>query len=148
MTKQDDDKIIRHIEQVWNGGERILAGKRASEYVFGSSKKPNEKLQQAIIDRVPGIQEYIVAPYGAPVENVPDHGGNPLSEQPEARVPSTGEANLSDNKGKAEQNEIDKALEPGRKAREKADMPKDVDQGGSTMLNPPEGNGVKPSGKP
>ncbi len=149
MTKKmDDDRIINHVETIWNGGERILAGKRASEYIFGSSKKPNEKLQDAIIERVPGIREYIVAPYSAPVENVPDHGGNPLSDQPEARAPSTGEANLSDNKGKEEQNEIDKALEAGRKAREKADMPKDVDQGGSTMLNPPEGNGVKPSGKP
>lgn len=139
MTKKmDDDRIINHVKQTFDGGERILAGKRASEYIFGSSKKPNEKLQNAIIERVPGIREYIVAPYSAPVENVPDHGGNPLSDQPEAKAPAMGEANLSDNRGKAEQNAIDKALEAGRKQREKADIDKDLDHTGSTKLNPGE----------
>lgn len=138
MTKADNDKVIASIEQTWSGGERTLAGKRASEYIFGASKKPNEKLQDAIVERIPGISEYIVAPSGPPVENVPDHGGNPLSGQPEANAPATGEANLSSEKGKQEQNAIDKALEAGRNQREKANVDKDLDHTGSTKLNPGE----------
>lgn len=138
MTKVDNDKVIAHIKQTFDGGERTLAGKRASEFIFGASKKPNEKLQEAVVERIPGIAEYIVAPSGPPVENVPDHGGNPLSDQPEAKAPAMGEANLSDNRGKAEQNAIDKAIEPGRKQREKADIDKDLDHTGSTKLNPGE----------
>ncbi len=138
MTKVDNDKVIASIKQTFDGGERTLAGKRASEFIFGASKKPNEKLQDAVVERIPGIAEYIVAPASPPVENVPDHGGNPLSDQPEAKAPAMGESNLSSQKGKEEQNAIDKALEPGRKQREKADIDKDLDHTGSTKLNPGE----------
>lgn len=138
MTKADNDKVIASIEQTWSGGERTLAGKRASEFIFGASKKPNEKLQDAIVERIPGISEYIVSPSGPPVENVPDHGGNPLSDQPEANATATGEANLSSEKGKQEQSAIDKALEAGRNQREKANVDKDLDHTGSTKLNPGE----------
>jgi hypothetical protein len=138
MTKVDNDKVIAHIKQTFDGGERTLAGKRASEFIFGASKKPNEKLQEAVVERIPGIAEYIVAPASPPVENVPDHGGNPLSDQPEAKAPAMGESNLSSQKGKEEQNAIDKALEPGRKQREKANVDKDLDHTGSTKLNPGE----------
>lgn len=144
----DQNKVIDSIDQTWQGGERTLAGKRASEFIFGASKKPNEKLQDEIVKRIPGIAEYIVAPSGPPVENVPDHGGNPLSDQPEAKTPATGEANLSDNRGKAEQNAIDKALEPGRKQREKANVDKDMDHTGSTKLNPGEDAKGDTSGRP
>lgn len=147
MSKADD-KVIDSIEQTWNGGERTLAGKRASEFVFGSSKTPDQKKVDALIKRMPDLQRFIVAPAGPPVENVPDESGNPLSSQPEAQMPSTGKSNLSDNKGKAEQNEIDKALEPGRKSREKADVDKDLDHTGSTRLNPAEGKQDKPKGFP
>ncbi len=122
------DAAFRNIIQTWNGGERKLAGARASELIYGGSKKPNEALQNELLETLPGIGDYISAPVsGTVVDTVQDKGYE------SAQTP----ANMSSDEAKAEQNAIDDTLEAGRKAREdKRDINKDTV--GSTELNPPE----------
>lgn len=139
-TKEDKAQAVESIVRQWNGGEHRLAGARASELVYGNSRKMDEKLFDQIREEVPGIERYISAPEGgAVVDQVGDEGGNPLSNQPENGKEATGASNLSSRKAKKEQNAVDKVLEPGRKARAKAaektggDDASDI---GSTKLNP------------
>ncbi|MCP2134589.1 hypothetical protein J2S28_001641 [Rhizobium sp. SLBN-94] len=141
MTSAKDD-AVRSIVKQWNGGEHILAGARASELIYGSSNKADEKVQKAIVDGAPGIERYITAPTAKPVTQVDDQGGNPMARQPENRKEATGESNVSNEQGKDEQDRIDAELEAGRKAREQAGAQGDV---GSTKLNP-AGSDEKPSG--
>ncbi len=136
------DKVIESIVQQWEGGEHMLAGQRASELVFGASNKMNQKLYDKVLEKVPGIERYVVAPSQPPVENVPDEGGYPLSRQPEhAREASTGASNASGSRAKTEQDAIDAALAPGRNARNAENA-----STGSTKLNP-EGSDVDPKDK-
>jgi len=143
--KQAYESIVRQ----WNGGERRLAGARASELVFGASRKPDEKLLDQLREEIPGIEQFISAPDGgAVVEQVPDEGGNPLTNQPQSKESATGAPNLSSEKAKDEQNAVDKVLEPGRKARAKSAAKKDGETAAgeivSTKLNPDPDNPEKP----
>lgn len=145
MTSKNDanDKAVRSIIQQWKGGERKLAGARASELVFGSSRKPNDKLLDKIAEEAPGIREYIVAPSEPPVEQVPDHGGNPNVEDQQNTATATA-SNQSSDAAKDEQKAIDDALAAGRAQRD------DAGELGSTKLNPtgsdqaPKGKAAKP----
>jgi hypothetical protein len=115
------DKAVESIKRQWNGGEHRLAGARASELLYGSGTKIDEKTFDQLREELPGIERYISAPAGgAVVETVSDQGGDPLATQPENRKEATGASNLSGDEAKSEQNAIDKKLEPGRKARAKA----------------------------
>ena len=136
--KETDQKVIHSIVKQWNGGEHMLAGARASEAIYADRTKPNEKLQDAIVKDAPGIERYLSAPIGgAVVETVTDQGGDPLSKQPENGKEATGESNQSGDAAKGEQDEIDKKLEPGRKARAKAAGKSEAKTDfGSTKLNP------------
>lgn len=143
--KQAYESIVRQ----WNGGERRLAGARASELVFGASRKPDEKLLDQLREELPGIEQFISAPEGgAVVEQVPDEGGNPLTKQPQNKESATGKPNLSSEKAKKEQRAVDKVLEPGRKARAKAAGKTEGKQGAgeivSTKLDPDPDNPTKP----
>lgn len=133
------DKAVRSIVQQWKGGERMLAGARASELVYGSGNKANDKLLDQIAEDAPGIREYITAPKGRPVENVPDHGGNP-NVPDQQNTQSQTASNQSSDKAKDEQKVIDDALAPGREQRETAG------ELGSTKLNP-TGSDKAPKGK-
>lgn len=141
--KKNEEQAFRSIEKQWNGGEHKLAGARASELVYGASTTMNEALFDELRDKLPGIERYISAPAsGTIVEKVSDQGGDPLARQPENRKEATGESNQSGEKGKDQQDAVDKKLEPGRKARAKAaGKGKGDDKGGagsvvSTKLNP------------
>ncbi|WP_312809337.1 hypothetical protein [Agrobacterium cavarae] len=140
--KKDQQKAYDSIVRQWNGGERRLAGARASELVYGGSNEPDEDIVEQLRKDLPGIQEYLSAPAsGAIVNHVPDHGGNPLSDQPEAET--DGDANKSSEQAQDEQNAIDKTLEKGRKARAKANKDDGNTSAGelvSTKLNPDEKN--------
>lgn len=130
-----DQNALESIVTQWNGGERVLAGARASELVYGKGKKPNQKILDELMERVPGIEKYISAPNsGVVVDTIPDESGVPNSRLPEANQTQAGQ-NLSSETAKEEQDSVDKVLEPGRKAREEAN-----DDGktilGSTELNP------------
>lgn len=133
------DKAVRNIIQTWKGGERMLAGARASELIYGSGNKADDKLLDRIAEDIPGIREYIKAPKGRPIENVPDHGGNPNVPDQQNTASAT-KSNLSSDKAKAEQKVIDEKLAPGRKQRETAG------ELGSTKLNP-TGSDQAPKGK-
>jgi hypothetical protein len=114
-------KALESIKRQWNGGEHRLAGARASELLYGSGTKMDEKTFDQLREEIPGIERYISVPAGgAVVETVSDQGGDPLATQPENRKEATGASNLSGDEAKSEQNAIDKKLEPGRKARAKA----------------------------
>lgn len=146
MTSVKSDAIDSIVQQ-WNGGEHVLAGARASELIFGSSKKADEKVQKELVDAAPGIERYITAPTSSPVTQVDDQGGNPMARQPENREEATGESNVSNQEGKDEQDRIDAQLADGRKAREEAGAEGEI---GSTKLNPlgsdekPKGDNAKP----
>lgn len=137
------DKAVRSIVKQWSGGEHMLAGARASELVYGSGNKANEKVLDEIAEECPGIREYIKAPKGRPIENVPDHGGNP-NVPDQHNTASATKSNQSSDKAKDEQDVIDDALAPGRRQRETAG------ELGSTKLNPtgsdqePKGETAKP----
>lgn len=133
------EKAVRSIVQQWKGGERMLAGARASELVYGSGNKANDKLLDQIAEKCPGIREYITAPKGRPIENVPDHGGNP-NVPDQQNTESATASNLSSEAAKDEQDAIDAALAPGREQRETAG------ELGSTKLNP-AGSDQDPKGK-
>ncbi|WP_313078337.1 hypothetical protein [Agrobacterium pusense] len=147
--KEAQKQAYESIKRQWNGGERRLAGARASELVFGASRKPDEKLLDQLREELPGIEQFISAPEGgAVVEQVPDEGGNPLTNQPQSKESATGAPNLSSDQVKAEQKAVDKVLEPGRKARAKAagktegkPVAGDIV---STKLNPDPDNPTKP----
>lgn len=146
MTSKNkaNDKAIRSIVKQWSGGERKLAGARASELVFGSSRKPNDKLLDKIAEEIPGIREYIVAPSEPPVVQVPDHGGNPNVEDQQNTLSAT-KSNTSSDAAKDEQKVIDDQLAAGRAQRD------DAGEIGSTKLNPagsdqdPKGEAAKPN---
>lgn len=134
--KDIEEQAYRSIVQQWKGGEHRLAGARASELVYQGKNKPNEKLLDRLTEDAEGIERYISAPVsGVVTETVSEQSGDPRARQPENRDDATGEPNQSSAPEKAKQDKIDKALEPGRKAREKAsDSPKP--EIGSTKLNP------------
>lgn len=125
-TSSIQNDAVRSIVQQWSGGERRLAGARASELVYGKSNKADEGLLQRLSDEAPGIHEFIVAPSAVPVQHVPDDG----SENNDKYV---GASNLSNGRAKDEQDRIDDALADGREARTKAG---NSDVLGSTELNP------------
>ncbi|UXS69170.1 hypothetical protein FY145_01090 [Agrobacterium tumefaciens] len=143
--KQAYESIVRQ----WNGGERRLAGARASELVYGAGRKADEKLLDQLREEIPGIEQFISAPDGgAVVEQAPDEGGNPLTNQPQSKPSATGKPNLSSDKAKKEQRAVDKVLEPGRKARARAAGKTEGKQGAgeivSTKLDPDPDNPTKP----
>lgn len=120
-TKEEKKQAFESIIRQWEGGERRLAGARASELVYGSGRTLDEKLFDELREEIPGIEQYVSAPSGgAVVDQVPDEGGNPLSRQPESQQAAPGESNLSSPQAKKEQKAVDKALKPGRAARKKA----------------------------
>jgi len=123
-----EESAFRNVVQTWKGGERKLAGARASELIYGASKKPNEKLQDRLLEEIPELKDFISAPVsGMVVDTVTDRG------EENAQTP----ANLSSDKAKEEQDAIDDTLKAGREAREdKRDIDKDTV--GNTSLSPPE----------
>lgn len=132
IEQQTYDSIV----QQWKGGEHRLAGARASELIYKGGNKANEKLLDKLTKDAVGIERYISAPVsGTVVETVSEQSGDPRARQPENREDATGEPNQSSEPEKAKQDEIDKVLEPGRKARAKAsdNEPNEI---GSTKLNP------------
>jgi hypothetical protein len=136
MTDNLTDQTIANIVQTWRGGEHRLAGRRASELVFGASKTANQKLVDQLSEECPGIGEFISAPE-VPVNWV-------SADRPQYKEPD--EANKSPDSSKADQNAIDKTLEAGRKRSEQA--PDDQNLTGSTKLNPSEDPVAEPKGKP
>lgn len=145
MTKDQNadarDTAVRSIVKQWNGGERKLAGARASELVYGAGNKLDEKLLEQIKADAQGIEQFIVPPSAAPVTQVADESGDPNSPQPEAREKSDGASNASGDDAKDEQDAVDEVLEPGREQR----TGEGADEIGSTKLNP-EGSDQDPKG--
>lgn len=136
MTDNLTDQTIASIVNQWRGGEHRLAGRRASELVFGNSKTANQKLTDQLLEECPGIGEFISAPE-TPVNWV-------NADRPEFKEPD--ESNKSPDSSKADQDAIDKTLEAGRKRSEQA--PEDQNLTGSTKMNPDEGPATAPTGKP
>lgn len=138
------DHAIDSIVTTWNGGERVLSGARVSELVYGKGKKPNQKVLDELMERIPGIEKYISAPNsGVVIDTIPDESGVPNSRLPEANQTQAGQ-NQSSDAAKAEQNEVDQTLKAGREAREDAtDGDKNVL--GSTELNPGNDLSNKPN---
>lgn len=135
--KKSDDILDRTVESIvkqFRGGEHRLAGMRASELVYGTRKKADDKLVDRLKEQAPGIERYIAAPE-TPVTMVEDQGGNPLATQPENDPDQNNASNLSDDQAKAEQKAIDDKLKPGRQRREKAEQKAD-ETAGSTKLDP------------
>ena len=132
----ETDRALESIVKQFRGGEHRLAGMRASELVYGAdSKKADEKLVDRLKEHAPGIERYISLPE-TPVTMVDDQSGNPLATQPENDPDQNNPTNLSNDKAKSEQKDIDDKLKPGRQRREKAaDQDKDTATG-STKLDP------------
>ncbi len=128
----DQESAFSNVVQTWKGGERKLAGARASELIYGAGKKPNQKIQDQLLEEIPELKDYISAPVsGMVVDTVQDTGYTP------DQTPS----NLSGEQAKEEQDAIDRVLQAGRDAREdKRDINKDTV--GSTALNPAGSDGV------
>lgn len=126
-------KAFDSVVTQWNGGERTLAGARASELIYGAGKKPNQKILDELQETIPGIERYISAPNsGVVVETIQDDTGNPLSTLPEAHDEEAGK-NQSTDTAKDEQNAVDDALKAGREARANTGEENPL---GSTELNP------------
>jgi len=125
---------FENIVNTYNGGERKLAGARASELVYGASKKPNQQILDALIEEIPGVREYISAPVSGVVTERIGQDASPQAVEVE-------EKNKSSEATKREQDKIDDALAPGREAREKA-LDGEPNPLGSTEVNPPEGKHV------
>jgi hypothetical protein len=136
MTDTSTDSTIAAIVQTWKGGEHRLAGRRASELAFGSSKTANQAIVDRLSEECPGIGEFISAPE-VPVNWV-------SADRPQYKEPET--SNKSPDSSKADQDAIDAKLAAGRKRSEKA--PADQDLTGSTKMSPDEAPAAKPSGKP
>lgn len=129
------DRAIESIVKQWNGGEHVLAGKRASELIYGAGKQPNQAVQDVLTEKAVGIERYLAAPAGPAVTQVSDQSGDPLATQPENREEALHPSNMSTDKAKSESDEIDAKLKPGRDQR--TDMNADDNPaGGSTRLNP------------
>jgi hypothetical protein len=131
MTKRDDitERAIESVVRQFKGGEHVLAGRRASELVYGARKTPDEGLIAELADRAPGIERYISAPE-APVTMVSDQSGDPAATQPENQPEPS---NVSDDQANQERDEIDERLKAGRQRGQKAGADKET---GSTKLNP------------
>lgn len=136
MTDNLTDQTIASIVNQWRGGEHRLAGRRASELVFGASKTANQKIVDQLSEECPGIGEFISAPE-VPVNWV-------SADRPQYKEPDV--SNKSPESSKADQDAIDKTLEAGRKRSEQA--PADQNLTGSTKMNPDEGPASQPTGKP
>lgn len=133
---ESQQKAFDSIVTQWNGGERTLAGARASELVYGAGKKPNQKLLDQLAEEIPGVERYISAPNsGVVVDTIQDDTGNPLSTLPEVNQGEGGQ-NQSSDQAKAEQNAIDDVLKAGREARENKQDEREDNPLGSTELNP------------
>lgn len=129
MTDNVTERAVESIVQQWNGGEHILAGKRASELVYGAGAKPNQKLLGDITQKATGIEQFIKPPKDGAVEEI----GSATETGPDAPYPS----NVSSEQAKDEQDEVDARLKAGREAREKAEAkPVAPEPGNSTRLNP------------
>jgi hypothetical protein len=137
MTDNLTDQTIANIVQTWRGGEHRLAGRRASELVFGAGKTPNQKIVDQLSEECPGIGEFISAP------EVPVNWVN--ADRPAFKTDED-YSNKSPDSSKADQDAIDKTLEAGRKRSEQA--PDDQNLTGSTKLNPEETPVAAPKGKP
>lgn len=128
----DQESAFSNVIQTFKGGERKLAGARASELIYGAGKKPNQKIQDQLLEEIPELKDYISAPVsGLVVDTVQDTGYTP-DETP---------SNLSGEQAKEEQDAIDKVLQPGRDARNKH-READDDTVGDTKLNPSEDKGL------
>lgn len=55
------DRTIRTIVRQWRGGEHVMAGKRASQFIYGAGK-PAEDLLERIKAEAVGIDRFISAP--------------------------------------------------------------------------------------
>ncbi len=114
-----EDKVVRNIVRTWAGGEHVLAGARASEWVFGKGKTADQKkIDRLKAEGALGIERYIAPPKDGMTDTVSEQSGYPLATQPENRADATGPSNVSSEAGKAEQNVIDDALAAGRNQRE------------------------------
>jgi len=127
-------KAFDNIINTWSGGERVLAGARASELIYGAGKKPNQKIQDELLEQIPDLGKYLSAPASGVVTEMIGQDASPQAIDVE-------EKNKSTEATKREQNKIDDALAPGREAREKA-LDGEDNPLGSTELNPPEGKYV------
>jgi hypothetical protein len=128
MTDNVTDKAVESIVQQWNGGEHILAGKRASELVYGAGRKPNQKLLGDITQKATGIEQFITPPADGAVEEI-----GSATETEDAPYPS----NVSSEQAKDEQDAIDARLKAGREARERHEAePVAPEPGNSTRMNP------------
>lgn len=138
----EEEHAIDSIITVWNGGERMLAGARASELIYGKGKKPNQKIMDKLTKEIPGVERYISAPNsGVVVDTIMDDSGSPASTLPEAHQSEGGE-NQSSEQAKDEQNKVDDALKAGREARKETGEENPL---GSTALNPADDRSNKPS---
>jgi hypothetical protein len=133
-----EDAAIRNIVRTWQGGEHVLAGKRASDLIYGKGNKPNDKLLERLKEEgAIGIERYISPPSEEAVEMVGEESGYPLSTQPENREAGYGASNASSEAAKDEQDKIDKVTEPGRSQRQNPE---------ESAVNP-EGSDIDPSTK-
>lgn len=136
MTKDQKadakEAAVQSIIKQWNGGERKLAGARASELVYGASNTLDEKLLEEIKAGATGIEQFVVPPSAPSVTKVADESGDPGSPQPEARRNADGASNMSSDDAKADQNAVDDVLKPGREQR----TGEAAGEIGSTELNP------------
>lgn len=143
----DDDAVVRNIVQTWQGGEHVLAGARASEWIFGKGNKPDTKKLERLKDEgALGIERYIAHPKDEMTTIVSEQSGYPLATQPENRPESAGPSNVSSPEGKKEQDAIDKALEPGRSQRENPEETA-VNPAGSDQATSAKVSGAKASDK-
>lgn len=137
-----DERALESVVKQFRGGEHALAGKRASQLVYGKSKKPNQAFLDRLTSEAPGIERYISAEGVTPPAS--DQGGNPLATQPENDPTQNNASNLSSDQAKSEQDEIDEHLSKGRdKQEEKAEGNDEADVV-DTRLNP-EADGPAPS---
>lgn len=79
-TETDADRTIRTIARQWRGGEHVMAGKRASQFIYGTGT-PDDALLERVKAEIPGIEPYI----SAPVITDPDQGDEPV--KPRGKAP-------------------------------------------------------------
>ncbi|KTR05010.1 hypothetical protein NS365_13360 [Aureimonas ureilytica] len=99
-----DEQAFQSVLKQFRGGERALAGRRASLLIY-SGKKPNTKLLDRFTEELPEIGRYLSNDGITPPAE--DNGGNPLAEDAGTVDQGNNASNVSDDQAKDEQAAID-----------------------------------------
>lgn len=80
-TETEADRTIRTIARQWRGGEHVMAGKRASQFIAST---PDDGLLERVKAEIPGIERYLSAPVITDADQA-DEPVKPRGKAPKAK---------------------------------------------------------------